>query len=191
MQNPSDHLADTLRSVRKEKGLSLDKTSEKTGVSKAMLGQIERGESSPTVSTLWKIATGLNVSLSSFIEPSPKTDHTTLIRTSDDIRQHPGEDGLMIAPLYPYESHLGFEYLELTFVAGYERMSDSHAPGVIEFLTILSGQLDVFSEDQWHQLDQGQTIRFAGDKPHGYRNKGDQDCTVLTVIHYPGRKEND
>lgn len=38
-----------------------------TGVSKAMLGQIERGESSPTVTTLWKIATGLQVSFSSLL----------------------------------------------------------------------------------------------------------------------------
>jgi len=55
----SRSIAQHLQSVRKARGLSLDKTAQLTGVSKAMLGQIERGESSPTIATLWKIATVL------------------------------------------------------------------------------------------------------------------------------------
>ncbi len=51
-----------LNNVRKKRQLSLDKVAELTSVSKAMLGQIERGESTPTVNVLWKIATGLKVS---------------------------------------------------------------------------------------------------------------------------------
>ena len=62
----SKSIAQHLQSVRKGRGLSLDKTAKLTGVSKAMLGQIERGESSPTIATLWKIATGLECSFSSF-----------------------------------------------------------------------------------------------------------------------------
>ncbi len=57
----TQHLATTLKALRLARGWSLSKLAEETGVSKAMLGQIERNESSPTVSTLWKIATGLNV----------------------------------------------------------------------------------------------------------------------------------
>ncbi|MDV7338103.1 XRE family transcriptional regulator [Terasakiella sp. A23] len=185
MQDPKDHLADMLRSVRKEKKLSLDKAADLTGVSKAMLGQIERGESSPTVSTLWKIATGFEVSLSSFIEPPSKKLGETAVRESDDIRQHPAGEGLLIAPLFPYDDHLGFEYLELTIQSGYNRMSEPHAPGVIEFITIMEGALEIYCDDLWHDLEVGQTIRFAGDRPHGYRNMSDQDAKVLTVIHYP------
>ena len=60
-------IAKNLLKIRKEKGLSLEKTAELTGVSKAMLGQIERNESNPTVSTLWKIAKGLKISFSSLL----------------------------------------------------------------------------------------------------------------------------
>lgn len=188
MDRPEDYLPHTLRTLRTEKGLSLDKASQLTGVSKAMLGQIERGESSPTVSTLWKIATGLDESLSTFIEASPQPDRSTVIRTSDDIRQHPAEGGLHIAPLFPYESNLGFEYLELIFATGYEKQSEPHAHGVIEFITVLEGQLDVFCDNVWHTLNVGQTIRFAGDRPHGYRNLTETDCKVMTVIHYPNNR---
>lgn len=186
MKDPKDHLAQTLKQVRKDKKLSLDRAAELTGVSKAMLGQIERGESSPTVSTLWRIATGFDISLSSFIEPATTQNlKKTVLRTADDIRQHPGDDGLMIAPLFPYESQLGFEYLELVFQAGYDRVSDAHAPGVIEIITVLEGVLEICTEDTWHRLTSGQSLRFAGDKPHAYRNATDQDAKVITVIHYP------
>ena len=53
MKNIYKHISLTLKELRRKKGWSLDKAAEKTGVSKAMLGQIERGESSPTIATLW------------------------------------------------------------------------------------------------------------------------------------------
>jgi len=62
MQDLARHISVTLQLLRKQRGWSLDKTAAATGVSKAMLGQIERGESSPTVATLWKIATGFETS---------------------------------------------------------------------------------------------------------------------------------
>ena len=52
-QEPSQYLPGALRAQRTARGWSLDKAAEETGVSKAMLGQIERGESSPTLATLW------------------------------------------------------------------------------------------------------------------------------------------
>ncbi|KQN56615.1 helix-turn-helix domain-containing protein [Erwinia sp. Leaf53] len=67
MQALQHHLADTLKRERSQRGWSLTQAADATGVSKAMLGQIERGESSPTIATLWKIATGFNLSFSAFI----------------------------------------------------------------------------------------------------------------------------
>ncbi|SIE94010.1 transcriptional regulator [Mycobacteroides abscessus subsp. abscessus] len=59
MDNIHKNIGENLRNIRRSRGLSLDMAAEATGVSKAMLGQIERGESNPTVTTLWKIASGL------------------------------------------------------------------------------------------------------------------------------------
>jgi len=190
MIDPKDHLAETLKTVRKAKGLSLDKAAVQTGVSKAMLGQIERGESSPTVSTLWKISTGLGVSLSTFIEPLPgnKLRETTL-RNADDIRQHPADGGLLISPLFPFDPQLGFEYMELSFEDGYERMSEPHSPGVMEVMTSIEGEMEVFASGKWNKLPQGQSIRFAGDREHGYRNRSGALAKTITVIHYHHRTE--
>ena len=96
MQEMNRHLAQRLKGLRAELGWSLDVAARETGVSKAMLGQIERGESSPTVATLWKIATGFRVSFSSFIEPTPAVTGETLYRIADDIRQQPAGEGMQV-----------------------------------------------------------------------------------------------
>lgn len=72
MENLARFLSTTLKQLRQQRGWSLSRLAEATGVSKAMLGQIERNESSPTVATLWKIATGLNVPFHNlFLRRSP------------------------------------------------------------------------------------------------------------------------
>ena len=73
----------TFEARRKERGWSLDKSAQQTGVSKAMLGQVECQESSPTIATLWEIATGLQCSFSSFLIPGV-TGTEPLTRPSDD-----------------------------------------------------------------------------------------------------------
>jgi transcriptional regulator with XRE-family HTH domain len=80
--NIAQHLAATLKTLRQQRGWSLSRLAEETGVSKAMLGQIERNESSPTVATLWKIATGLNVPFSAFIVPMKRRRRPPLTRSS-------------------------------------------------------------------------------------------------------------
>ncbi|MZR29122.1 helix-turn-helix domain-containing protein [Sneathiella litorea] len=187
MQDLKDHLSITLKRLRKDRAWSLDTAAAATGVSKAMLGQIERGESSPTTAVLWKLATGFKVSVSSLMEPIPEVAMDTLIRDADALRNTPGDKGMAVAPLFPFESRFGFDYMELTFYPGYERLSEPHEPGVIEHITVISGQMEILADDTWHQLKEGQSIRFRGDSPHGYRNSGNEKAVTLSVIHYPYR----
>ena len=187
MTDPNLLLGKMLKAYRKEYGWSLDKTSEKTGVSKAMLGQIERGESSPTVATLWKIATGFGQSLTSFIEPDAGVSSGTIVRNPEDNRQHPAQGGLLVSPIFAYEDRFGFETLEITFRPGFERISDPHENGMTEQLTVLKGELEIWSEALWHKVPKGSTIRFAADEEHGYRNREEEDAIVLAVNHYRRR----
>ncbi|MFM5049990.1 helix-turn-helix domain-containing protein [Aeromonas veronii] len=185
MQEMSQHLAALLKGLRSERGWSLDAAARETGVSKAMLGQIERGESSPTVATLWKIATGFRVSFSSFIEPTPAAQAEVLYRTADAIRQQPAGEGMQVAPLFPYENRFGFELLELTLLPGYQRESEPHEPGVTEHVIVISGMMEVLVEGEWRSLVQGEAVRFAADRPHGYRNLGIAPAIFHNLIHYP------
>lgn len=97
-----------LKSIRSDRGWSLDQTAAQTGVSKAMLGQIERGESMPTVATLWKIATGLGVPMTALLEGDRGEDDVLLLRDAAELRVRPSQEGMQRALLFPYEARFGF-----------------------------------------------------------------------------------
>ena len=189
MKDPSQHISQTLKDRRTALGWSLDRTSKETNVSKAMLGQIERGESSPTITTLWRIATGTGLSLSAFlVEPDPKMDGP-LLRTADEIRQHQDDAGFSAAILFPYEQRYGFELFELVFAEGYERVSVPHEQGVVEHITVIEGEMEILSRGSWIKVCEGQSLRFPADEEHGYRNSGDRPCRAHNIIHYPGKTQ--
>jgi transcriptional regulator with XRE-family HTH domain len=183
--NVSLHLANELRRHRHAKGWSLDQAASHTGVSKAMLGQIERGESSPTVATLWKIASGFECSLSGFLSAPAAPPNQPVFRQADTLRSKPAQDEMLVAPLFPYDPHFAFELLELTLFPGYIRLSEAHATGVTEHLTVIAGCMDVLIDDCWHALKSGAAVRFAADAPHGYRNLNDTPAVCHNLIHYP------
>ncbi|ALM52222.1 helix-turn-helix domain-containing protein [Halomonas huangheensis] len=188
MQDIAAHIAATLKKLRQQQGWSLDHSARITGVSKAMLGQIERGESSPTVSTLWKIASGFRVSLSELLEGP---DLTVGLRQRDSHERVWGEDsaGMQARVLFPFDPQLGFEMFEVELAAGAESCSSPHAPGVIEHIVVLEGclALKVGSDEdapKWQQLAVGQGIRFQADQPHVMRNVGEGRLRFHDVIHY-------
>ncbi|WP_148864413.1 helix-turn-helix domain-containing protein [Marinobacter fonticola] len=179
------HLAQTLRQLRKQRGWSLDRASEATGVSKAMLGQIERGESSPTVATLWKIATGFSTAFSGLITPPPHaSDLPRFARNSQTDVELPA-DRLQVRPLFPFDASFGFELMALTLPPETEHVSEPHETGVIEHVTVVDGPMEVLIDGRWRALATDEAVRFAADAPHGYRNRGNQAATFHNLIHYP------
>lgn len=177
--NIAQHLAATLKNLRQERAWSLSKLAEETGVSKAMLGQIERNESSPTVATLWKIATGLNVPFSVFITP-PETD--------GEQSFDPQQQEMVVTPIFPWDPELCFDHFSITLAPGALSESTPHEKGVIEHVVVIGGQLDMCIEGEWRRLEAGEGLRFAGDLPHAYRNSGEQTVHFHSIIHYPKEK---
>ena len=176
MDNLTHYLASTLKTLRKQRGWSLSRLSEATGVSKAMLGQIERNESSPTVATLWKIATGLNVPFSTFIAP-PEAEQ---LPTFD-----PQQQAMVVTPLFPWDPELRFDHFSILLAPGALSESTPHETGVIEHVIAIHGELEMRIDGQWRVLHAGDGVRFAGDQPHAYRNSSAQTVHFHSLIHYP------
>ena len=184
MKNLSQKISHTLKSLRQSKAWSLDVASQQTGVSKAMLGQIERGESSPTISTLWKIATGFEVSFSSFIE-NLDSSHLPLIHINKSLKQlHPKDDKIRVMPLFPYEKSLKFEVFIIELLPKCEHLSPGHKKGVVEHIIVSSGEIEVMINNIWHPLKQQEGLRFNADQPHGYRNVKGKKAVFHNMIHY-------
>ena len=105
MMSQLPKVGQNLRRLRNSLGLSLDEASKLTGVSKAMLGQIERGESSPTISTLWKISSGLKVNFTSLLDD--EQNELVLVK-KDDIKAIKEEEGKMVLyPIFQFSSKSG------------------------------------------------------------------------------------
>ena len=177
-------IAANLKALRATKQLSLGEAAERTGVSKSMLGQIERGESSPTISTLWKIATGLQVSFTSLMEqPEPQTQ---LIREAD-MQPLTGDEGRFL--LYPViQSCAGrpFEILDLVLAPGALSASQPHADGTQEFVLVYEGVLEVrLGTAQTSCLvHQGEVLHYHADQCHTYHNPGSTPTRAAMVIQY-------
>lgn len=170
-----------LKALRAQRQWSLDKASQKTGVSKAMLGQIERGESSPTLNTLWKIAQGFELSFSQLMANLMPDQG---IGDSQPFAPH--ASGLAVKALIPYDPQMKAELLELTLSPGCLRESAPHEAGVREHIILLQGKLSIQANGQWQALAAGQVFEFMADQPHAYRNDDAEAAALFhNLIFYP------
>lgn len=184
MDHLNKKISQTLKELRQEKGWSLDVTSKKTGVSKAMLGQIERGESNPTISTLWKIASGFETSFSSFIEEKNMNSSLPIHRSGHPQQIHPEDDKIRVMTLFPYEETLSFEVFLIELFPECAHLSPPHKRGVIEHVVVIEGQIEVLENGVWHTVKKNEGFRFQADQPHGYRNFTQEKATFHDMIHY-------
>lgn len=179
MSDPTPHIAATLKTLRQARGWSLTRCAQATGVSKAMLGQIERGESSPTVATLWKIATGFGVSLSAFLVGElPRAASASAPPLRDSA-------GMQVSVLVPFDAQLGMEMFAIELAPGACSESSTHGSCVVEHVIVLDGVMSVSEAGQWRNLAAGDVARLQADRPHGYRNDGERVARFHNLVHYP------
>ena len=176
-------IAENLKRLRGEKTLSLSDVSKLTDVSKSMLGQIERCEVNPTVSTIWKIANGLKISFTELMS-MPEADFEII----DKSQVHPlveDKGKIRIFPAFPFDSTSRFETYSIEMDAKGYLSSEAHQQGTQEFITVFSGKLTISIDGEDFAVEMGNSIRFKADRPHAYKNTGDSICSLSMVIYYP------
>ncbi len=178
-------IGEKLKSIRSTRTLSLDDVAALTGVSKPMLGQIERSQSIPTVTTLWKIATGLKTPLSFFLEEQ-QAEYT--IASPDQANVILGDSGKMRAyPLFTYDPVRSVETFYIEFDPGSRHSSDKHNDGVEEHIFVLRGTLRLVLGDKTIDVGKRQAVRFRADMPHAYQNLSESKCAAYNTIFYPNK----
>jgi len=183
LENLNSVISMNLRRIREDKKLSLDKVAKMTGVSKSMLGQIERGESNPTITTVWKIANGLKVSFTSLLN---QHQSDTVIVTKDDVEPLIADNGrYKLYPFFPYEDGRRFEMYKVEIEKGGYLSAEPHGQETYEFITVFHGEITIRVADEEYTVKQGDSIRFRADKPHAYHNSGEALTRISMVIYYP------
>ncbi len=172
-----------LRRLRMRRGLSLEKLAQKSGVSRAMLGQIELGQSAPTINVLWKIARALDVTFATLIQAREAGGPSVLKKAQAKVLT--SQNGQFSSrALFPFDGPRRAEFYELRLAPRAVEEADAHAPGTVENLVIAEGTLDLTIGKEVHRLDTGDAIVFEADVAHAYANAGAKECVMYLVMTY-------
>lgn len=169
-----------LRELRTERGMSMRGLGRASGLSTNALSMIERGKTSPSVSTLYKVATALNVPITAFFRMEPQRQEIVFCKADQRTRipiprgQWEGLGGEIFIG--------GVEPLMLTLQAG----ANSGRFGMIhsghEFVFCLDGQLEYEVEEQRFLLESGDSLIFAAQLQHRWRNPGQTLAKAVIVL---------
>jgi len=148
-----------------------------------MLGQIELGQSTPTINVLWKIARALGVPFSALI--SNRAVGRTTVMPAARAKILTSHDGAFSSrALFPFDEPRTTEFYELHLAPQAVEKADPHPPGTVENLVVTRGALELVIGAERHLLATGDAILFEADVAHEYRNPGDAECVMYLVMTY-------
>jgi transcriptional regulator with XRE-family HTH domain len=175
------NLGKRLSDLRKRKNMTLDELSEKSGVSKSILSQIERDLSNPTVVTISRIAAALGENLSDFFLKIEVED-TDSIERSRETPSIASKDGLcQLHILGAGETVNWLQWYLLQMKPKGVLDSGSHGPKTFENLTVLEGEVEVDNGGIKEIIKKGDTFRFQTNKNHLIKNISKKNSQVLMV----------
>lgn len=178
--NINEAVAVNVRRERRIKGYSLDKAAKLTGVSKSMLGQIERGEVNPTVSVLHKIATGLEVSCSSLLEiPEPEVE---LVSSSNAPCRKENGGKVTYYAIVPMGGKERFGIYRVRILTSGRCQVAAHQAGTNAYITVYYGTLLLTVDGTEYRLMRGDAIRFRADQPYQLYNRDVQMCEFQLMV---------
>ncbi|MEE3362455.1 MAG: helix-turn-helix domain-containing protein [Anaerovoracaceae bacterium] len=171
-----------IKSIREQRKLTLDAAAGLTGVSRSMLAQIEKGDVNPTVSVLWKIASGYKVSFTSLVE---RQDEEVSIIRAEDIEPLQEDGGKYLNyPVFRFNDRTLFETYRIIIEPGGELEAQPHLAGSYEYFTVFAGEVELTAGENKVTLSEGDSIKFASDIPHTYRNSGKKRAELSMLIYY-------
>ena len=176
------NVAANLRRLRRSKQMSLDGAARETGLSKSMLGQIERGEANPTLSTLEKIMSGLRVSFMDLV--SPLKESAYLVRRDSLVPVKEEPNAYSSVAYFPYEQDRSFALYEITVEPGKVYHCSAHGARTAAFLVVVSGRLLLETEGKNYRLCAGDAIRFCTDCAHRYFCEGAERLRLFLVLYW-------
>lgn len=182
MLDPTPWIGQEIRRIRTEQKLTLDEAAQLCGVSKAMLGQIERGESNPTIATLWKISSGLRVSLSSLL--SIAEDEYQVVAIDQLPFVSSADQKMKLYDVFSFNPISGFEYFYITLQPGAAHESQAHDNASGEYIIVTQGELTLVLANKEYHLSAPAAIQFSPQSAHRYENRSGQVTVFQNIVRY-------
>jgi len=153
-------LANHLRTLRADRGLTLQELAAKSGVSRATLSRIENGEVSPTAGTLGHLATAFALPVSQLLAPMEQEFPMLVRHAEQGVWRDPG-NGFSRRSLSPPSGELKLEMIECTIDPRQRITYDRPAvPNHEHHLVLLSGVLSLTIDGVRHELRKGDCLRY-------------------------------
>ena len=173
-----------LRRIRTRRGLSLERLAHLSGVSRAMLGQIETGKSVPTIKILWKVASALAMpfaALTAAQGPAP-----VVVMRRDEAKILSSSEGRFTSrALFPFDAERRIEFYELRLAPRHVEHAEPHVAGTRENMVVVQGTVEIVSgREPPVVLSEGDAVLFEADVPHRYKNLGSTDAVIYLVMTY-------
>lgn len=187
MSTDTPQIAPILLAQRRARKLTLEQLAARSGVSKSMLSQIERGAANPTFAVLWSLTQALGIEFSELVAGHASAVEHDRIEISPataipEIRDEDG--GATLRILSPPGLAGEVEWYELRLEEGAVLTSPPHAPGAFEHLTALREGFVVTSGKARAEIRAGETARYRADIPHSIANTGKKAARGLLVVMF-------
>ena len=172
-----------MRALRESMDLSLRDLAERSGVSAPMLSQVERGETSPTLSVAARIATGLDLSLSQLLRLDEGQHVVVVARGEGRTRKRGGHRVEELTPPLPGQrADVSRHSLGPGAATGGPTDPPLHEAGARETALVLAGELTLVVDGDDHSLSEGDAVTFDADLPHHFENRGSEPADFVAVV---------
>lgn len=172
-----------LNKLRTERNLSLGQLAELCKISKVMLSQIEKGDTNPTINTIWKIANGLKVPYTALLEQ--QEHENPVIAKADTLMQTDDNDHYRVYCYYENTPQRNFELFQIELDVGHRMVSIGHSSKSREYAMVLSGELTVTTQGQKYVLGPDDAVEFDSSAEHIYFSSGAQLLRAVIINFYP------
>lgn len=179
-------IAGRLKTLRAEKRLTLDELSAVSGVSRAMISRIERGDASPTAALLSRLVSAFGLSLSAFFEKAEKVASPLARRACQPVWRDP-ETGYVRRSISPFGMPARADLVEVEFPAGktlsYPALSGH--PAMVQHVWLFSGVLEMTADGATHRMQAGDCLFMTLSAPHVFHNPGQAPAHYCVIIEKP------
>lgn len=170
-----------LRRLRKEHRWTLEDLSLRSGVSRAMLGQVEQGKSVPSIKTLWQVAQALGVSVDWFLE-ARHDPGVLLIRPTEAaagaLRSGEGE----LRPLHIATDALGDGFHELRLAPHAQLSLPASRRRRRVNVAVSAGEIELIIDEALHRVQAREALQWDGHEPITWRNRGESEAQAFVVL---------
>jgi transcriptional regulator with XRE-family HTH domain len=182
----SGRLGGRVREIRRGRGLTLEELAGLSGVSRAMISKLERGEKNPTLVVAAKLAEGLGVTLSRLAGTEERHEILVVPRERRMIMRDP-ETGFERQLLSPNFVGRGVEFIWNEIPEGSTSGEfPPHRRGVEEHIVVERGSLRAILGGEEYLLRERDALYFEADVRHRFDNAGKGECSFYLVISSRG-----